>query len=611
MKAWRVLGRLMAYRPGLYALDGFLWMIVHGAFIIPGLLVKAFFDALEGNPSGVASVLWLVAAFTAARIAHIYVSAGVDILHRFTMSALVRSNAFDAILAQPGASALSCSAAEALDYLKEDAGQIEDAISWTLDVLGSAVFTVASVTILVRIDPVVTLVAFVPLVLVVAIAQKAENKVSRFRELARKASEEATGAMTEAFSGVQAIKVTGAEKAAIAHLEKLCETRRRAALRDGLLNQVLDAIYHNTVGIGTGILLLVIASRAGAGGFSLGDFSLFVFCLSFVSDYTCFWGGFLAHYQQTAVSLKRLGELTADPSGNSLAGKKPLPITKGAQKKAGKKEFPAFQPRRTVTRVKTSSMETRRSGPAAGARPFESLEVSKLSCLYPSGAGIRNIDLRIAAGELVVVTGRIGSGKTTLLRAIQGLLPCEGAMLWNGEPVADPAAFFTPPRSAYTPQTPALFSDTLAENLLLGMEEDAAALEAALYAAALGEDVAGLPQGLGTGIGPRGLKLSGGQVQRAAAARMFLRRPELYFIDDMSSALDTGTERLLWSRFSEPRSGNGTGEGRSACLAVSHRRETLALADRVIVMRAGEMEASGPLEKLLRESEEMRRLWGR
>lgn len=612
MKAWKLMGRMMAYRPWLYLADAVLWIGIHSSFLLPGILAKLFFDSLEGKAFlglGSGAVLALIASFAAARICLIYSGAVVDILHRFVMSSLLRYNAFDALTRLPGAAPLSCTCSEALDYVKEDAQQVEDAISWSFDVMGSAFFTVAAIFLLLRIDPYVTLLAFVPLVVVVVVAQTAENKVGRYREASRRASEAATGAMTEAFAAVQAIKVAGAEEGAMAHIAQLCERRRRAALKDGVFGQLLDSIFHNTVGVGTGLILLVVAARIGKAGFSLGDFSLFVFCLEFVSDYTCFWGSFLAQYQRARVSFDRLKEMTADGSGEGLVA---------APDPGFRRPWRSWAAEADGRGLGLAS----RGGAAARARPpsgppwiaarkryadrpadrFQELRVEDLSSLHAGGRGLREASLEVRRGELVVVTGRIGSGKTTLLRAVQGLLPSKGRITWNGFPVRDPAAFFAPPRSAYTPQAPVLFSDSLLENVLLGMEEGDGEVERALRAAALEEDVTALPEGLGTKIGPRGVKLSGGQVQRAAAARMFLRDSALYFIDDMSSALDAETEELLWRRFLEG--------GRRSCLAVSHRKGTLKLADRVIVLKEGLVDASGKLDEVLRDSEEMRLLWG-
>lgn len=147
-----------------------------------------------------------------------------------------------------------------------------------------------------------------------------------------------------------------------------------------------------------------------------------------------------------------------------------------------------------------------------------------LTWTYPSsGRGVRGIDLSLHRGSFTVITGQIGSGKSTLLRALLGLLPhTVGEIRWNGMPVDDPAAWFRPPRCAYTPQTPRLFSDTLRANILLGLADDRNLLPA-LAQAVLETDVAVLERGLNTVVGPRGVRLSGGQVQRSAAARMLVR----------------------------------------------------------------------------------------
>ena len=161
---------------------------------------------------------------------------------------------------------------------------------------------------------------------------------------------------------------------------------------------------------------------------------------------------------------------------------------------------------------------------------------------------VHDVSFGIAPGERVGLIGESGSGKSLTALSLMGLLPASGELRWNGQPVADPGRFLVPPRAASTGQVPRLFSETLRENILLGLPDDPARLEAAVEAAVLEQDVRALDKGLDTLVGPRGVRLSGGQVQRAAAARMFAREPELLVFDDLSSALDVETERALWER---------------------------------------------------------------
>ena len=227
-----------------------------------------------------------------------------------------------------------------------------------------------------------------------------------------------------------------------------------------------------------------------------------------------------------------------------------------------------------------------------------------LTYRYPSsGGGINSIALAVDRGRFVVVTGRIGSGKTTLLSTVLGLLPADaGSVIWNGEEVPDPKSFMKPPRTAYTPQVPRLFSLTLDQNLRLGVDATNEQVAEAIHTATMEKDVASMPDGLETLVGPRGVRLSGGQIQRSAAARMLVRRPELLVFDDLSSALDVETEQLLWDRLF-------TGGSGATALVVSHRKPALQRADLVIVLRDGSVVAKGTAEELLQTSEEFQHLW--
>ncbi|HYF83436.1 MAG TPA: ABC transporter ATP-binding protein [Clostridia bacterium] len=580
MKTFKYLWCLIKYTPWLYLANCVAWTLIYVVPLVPGLIAKEFFDVISngGRVQGIWGILSLLLIAGVVQVIVIAIGGPIDIFHRFKISGLLRRNMLESILNKPGDRPIPGSVGEAISCFREDTAQIENAVSWTIDAIGVACFAAGAIAILLTINVKITLLVFTPLIAVVALAQVASERIQKYRRASREATSKVTGIIGEMFETVQAVQSAAAEESVINNLKSLNSERHKFMMKDRVLSQILDAIYQNTVSIGTGLILLLAANDMRTGSFTIGDFALFVYYLAFVSDFTLFFGNFLSTLKQSNVAFERMTELLQGIPGENLVEHKPLYII-------GKLPDPHYVKKTEYDRL-------------------EILEVKSLSYYYQgSGSGIEDISFTIDKGSFTVITGRIGSGKSTLLKVLLGLLPKDGGQIyWNSRLVDNPETFFVPPRSAYTPQIPHLFSDTLKNNILLGLKEKDENLEGALYSAVLDRDIGALEKGVDTLIGPKGVKLSGGQLQRTAAARMFIRDPELLVFDDISSALDVDSENTLWNRLFEKKD--------KTCLVVSNRRMALRQADQIIVLKNGKIEAKGSLDMLLESCEEMRRIWG-
>lgn len=584
---WHLLWQMIRYAPRLYALDTLFWLFIMGLPILPGIIIREFFNQLSGESqldwSGEV-LIGLLLAGGLGRIIAIILGRITKTQHRFLMSGLVRRNLFAQLLKQPGAEPFSVhdtaqettSTGEIISYFREDAHQIENNVVATNEILGEGVFAGIALIILLNVNARLTLLVVLPIIAIAFVIQQAEKRLKQYHRRSRHATQNVTGFIGETFSSVQAIQVAGAEDSILNHFRDLNNQRHRQMVRDQVFSTAIDSLLENLTTVGTGLILLVaaIAITQGAEPLTVGDFALFVYYLVLVTDFLWFLGTFLALSKQTEVALERITSL--------------LKPNYSSQDHSIVQHHSLYLP--TIGGRKPTLPNI---NPSTDCPQLEALTIRGLSYQYPSSntlcaqsdnlPGIFDINLTLEKGSFTVITGRIGAGKTTLLQVLLGLRAMQkGTIEWNGELIHDPASFFVPPRSAYTPQVPHLFSNTLKENILMGWDENF--LDAAIYSAVFEQDLASMPHGLETVIGTKGVRLSGGQMQRAAATRMFVRRPELIVCDDLSSALDVETEHQLWSRLLATRHDC---EWNPTCLVVSHRPSVLRQADQVMILEDG------------------------
>ncbi len=235
-----------------------------------------------------------------------------------------------------------------------------------------------------------------------------------------------------------------------------------------------------------------------------------------------------------------------------------------------------------------------------GAIQFDRVDFS-----YTAGKpAIAGVDFTIAAGEKIAIVGHTGSGKSTLVKLLMRFYDVEsGTILIDGHRIKNLKLSYLREQIGLVAQDPFLFNGTIAENILYGnIEADRDQVISAATSARADSFIKNLPDGYDARVGERGIKLSGGEKHRIAIARTFLKNPPVLVLDEATSSVDTETENHIKQALNMLMKGRTT-------LIIAHRLSTLEGADRVLVMKNGELVETGDHDSLIATDSEYAQLF--
>ena len=288
---WRFCWELIRFQPGRFLYNCIGFSLMSCSWLIPGLVLQQFFNLISGD-APVRFDFWtlmaLLVAGTVARIGGMYGMIKANIPYTYRAHTLLHKNMFSRIFELPGAAALPESTGATIGRFRDDVNELPWFTLWINNLIGFGLFALVATGVMLSINPLLTVVAFAPLVVIVLAAHAGTRRIERYRTQTRHASSVVTGYIAEIFAAVQAVKVARAERHVVARFAELNERRRQAALLDRLFEELLESIFVHAGNLGTGIILLLSAQAIGKQGFVVGDFALFVYFLGFFTDFIGF-----------------------------------------------------------------------------------------------------------------------------------------------------------------------------------------------------------------------------------------------------------------------------------------------------------------------------------
>lgn len=546
------------YRQGMIA--GLMLVVVSNVFTLLGpYLLKAAIDALETELSRwflVRYALLIVLVAVVSGVSRYYMRELLNGISR-RIEADLRNNLFAHLLRLPAQFYDSWRTGDLMSRTTNDVLAVRmvagPAIMYAVN---TATLSALALVLMVWIDPVLTLLAMLPLALLPASVFYYGRQIhARFERIQSQFSE-LSNFMQEYLSGIRIVKAYTQEDAQVGQFRALNE---EYLARNMSLARVWGAFHPSLTlftGVGAAIVLWYGGGQVIAGRITLGAFVAFGFYLTLLSWPMIALGWVTNLFQRGAASMQRINELMAI---SPAIADGPTPIPTG------------------VVRGR--------------------VELRAVSFRYPGTDRwvLRDVSLVIEPGQTAAIVGATGSGKTTLVRLIPRLYDAtEGEVLFDGIDVRRLALDELRAAVSVVPQEPFLFGMRLRRNIALasGEADEVKKLMKAVDIAHLTEALADLPEGLDTRLGERGINLSGGQKQRATLARAIYQDAPLLILDDALSSVDSATETAILRELREYM------HGRTAIL-ISHRVSAVRDADVIFVLEEGQLVEEGRHEELL------------
>ncbi|SER63925.1 ATP-binding cassette, subfamily B, MsbA [Vreelandella subterranea] len=378
----------------------------------------------------------------------------------------------------------------------------------------------------------------------------------RFRKLSKRIQHsmgDVTHVASEALSGHRVVRTHGAEMYEKQRFERVSEENRRQSMKEAMTRAISSPVILILVAISMAILVWLAMAPALMASMTPGEFVAFITAAALMIK-----------------PVRQLTEINSEIQKGIAAAAELF----GLLDVAPESDSGSYRVERLTGRVKLENVSFR----YAEDQPYV----------------LQDINLEVAAGEMVAIVGRSGSGKSTLV----SLLPrfyhvSEGRITIDDVPLDDYALRPLRQQMALVSQQVTLFNASIADNIAYGVNNpDPAAVKAAAEAAYADEFIDQLPQGYDTVVGENGVMLSGGQRQRLAIARAIFKDAPLLILDEATSALDTESERYIQKALEDVCQGRTT-------LVIAHRLSTIERADRIIVMDQGRIIEQGSHQTLL------------